>query len=144
MRHRSLIELVGLAVAVTFMLVGLVGFLPGLTTNLGDIAFAGHESEAELLGVFQVSVLHNVVHMLFGVAGLVLAMSPRGARNYLVGGGIVYLALFAVGAAVEMDSNANFVPVNAADNTLHLALGAAMLALGFTLARVRGLAPRAA
>ena len=37
------------------------------------LRFAGHGSGAYLFGVFQVSVLHNLVHLAFGVAGLVLA-----------------------------------------------------------------------
>ena len=44
-----------------------------VTTNSGDLMMAGHHFDAMLLGLFQVSVLHNVVHLLFGVAGLLLA-----------------------------------------------------------------------
>jgi hypothetical protein len=110
-----------------FLLVGVLGFMPGVTTD--GLAFAGHESTAELFGVFQVSVLHNLVHIAFGVAGLVLATSARGARIFLVGGGLVYLALFAYGLVV--DREADVVPVNAADNWLHLFLGVGLLALAF-------------
>ncbi len=41
-----------------------------VTTNSGDLMMAGHHSDAMLLGLFQVSVLHNVVHLLFGVGVL--------------------------------------------------------------------------
>jgi hypothetical protein len=95
--------------------------------------FAGHESEAELLGLFQVSVLHNIVHLLFGVAGLVLARSIGGARSFLIGGGIIYLVLWIYGLAIDHDSTANFVPLNDADNWLHFLLGAGMIALGLVL-----------
>jgi hypothetical protein len=94
------------------------------------LELAGHESGAELLGLFEVSVLHNVVHLLFGVAGLALARSESTARAYLLGGGVIYLLLFVYGLIIDMDSAANFVPVNDADNWLHLALGIGMLALG--------------
>ncbi len=124
------------AVGAIFLLVGIVGFIPGVTTNYDDLKFAGHESGAELLGVFQVSILHNLVHLAFGVAGLALARSWATARNFLVGGGVVYLVLWVYGLLVHQEStNANFVPVNDADNWLHLALGAVMLALGFGLGR---------
>jgi hypothetical protein len=69
---RSTLETAALAVGAVFLLVGVLGFIPGITTNYGDMTFAGHESGAELLGVFHVSILHNVVHLLFGVAGLAL------------------------------------------------------------------------
>ena len=121
-------------VGATFLLVGILGFVPGVTQQLGDISFAGHESEAELLGVFQVSILHNVVHLLFGVAGLAAARAFDTSRTFLVVGGIVYLALWLYGMAVERDSGANFVPMNTADNWLHFALGAGMVALGLALA----------
>ncbi|MGH7752579.1 MAG: DUF4383 domain-containing protein, partial [Gemmatimonadales bacterium] len=86
-----------------------------------------------LLGVFEISVLHNMVHLAFGLIGLGLARTISGARTYLVGGGIVYALLFVYGLSIYHDSSANFVPVNEADNWLHLALGAAMVVLGFVL-----------
>ena len=57
------------AVGVVFLLVGALGFIPGVTTDYDSMTFADHESGAELFGVFQVSVLHNIVHVLFGVGG---------------------------------------------------------------------------
>jgi hypothetical protein len=124
------------AVGAVFLLVGIVGFIPGVTTNYDDMMFAGHESGAELLGVFNVSILHNLVHLAFGIAGLTLARTRVTARNFLVVGGVVYLALWIYGLVVHGETtNANFVPLNEADNWLHLSLGAAMLALGFGLGR---------
>lgn len=96
---------------------------------------AGHESHAELLGILQVSILHNVVHLLFGVAGLVLARTPANARNYLIGGGAVYLVLWLYGLLIDKTSSANFVPVNVADDWLHFFLGVGMVALGVLLGR---------
>ncbi|MBB4689892.1 uncharacterized membrane protein YuzA (DUF378 family) [Actinoplanes abujensis] len=122
-------------VSVVFVLVGLAGFIPGVTTNYSDMTFAGHHSDAHLLGVFQVSVLHNIVHLLFGVAGLALARTASGARNFLIGGGAIYLVLWLYGLVVGQDSSANFVPVNNADDWLHLGLGLGMIALGLLLSR---------
>ena len=124
------------AVGAVFLLVGIAGFIPGLTTSYDDLKFAGHESGAELIGVFNVSILHNLVHLAFGIAGLVLARSWATARNFLVVGGVVYLALWLYGLVVHDEmTNANFVPLNDADNWLHLSLAALMLALGFGLGR---------
>jgi hypothetical protein len=80
-----------------------------------------------------VSILHNIVHLLFGVAGLALARSWDGARAYLLGGGAIYLVLWVYGLVVDHDSSANFVPLNDADNWLHLLLGLGMVALGLLL-----------
>jgi hypothetical protein len=121
----------------TFLLVGVLGFVPGVTTDYDSMEFAGHESGAQLLGIFEVSVLHNLVHVLFGVAGLALARTAASARAFLIGGGAVYLVLWLYGLLVDHDTSANFVPVNDADNWLHLVLGVGMVALGLLLGRGR-------
>ena len=118
-----------------FLLVGILGFIPGITTNFDEIQFAGHESEAMLLGIFQVSILHNIVHLLFGVAGLAMARSFAGAKSFLIGGGAIYLVLWIYGLLINKDSAANFVPLNTADDWLHFVLGAGMIALGVVLGK---------
>lgn len=131
-------------VAAVFVLVGVAGFIPGITTNYDDLTFAGHESEAELLGIFQVSVLHNIVHLLFGLVGLAAARSWNGARSYLIGGGVVYAVLFVYGLLIDHEEDANFVPVNDADNWLHLLLAVGMIGLGLALSKERDTGHRVA
>ena len=121
-----------------FLLVGVLGFIPGITTDYDSLAGAGHESHAKLLGIFQVSVLHNIVHLLFGAAGLAMARSASTARAFLVGGGAVYLVLWLYGLLVDKTSQANFVPLNTADDWLHFVLGLGMIALGVVLGRRPG------
>ena len=123
------------AVGAVFLLVGILGFVPGITTDIYPIEIAGHEGDAQLLGAFEVSVLHNVVHLLFGVAGLAMARSWSGARAFLIGGGAIYLVLWLYGLVIDKTSDANFVPLNTADDWLHFVLGLAMLLLGFVLGR---------
>ena len=116
-----------------FLLIGFLSFLPGVTANYGAMAFAGHESGARFLGVFQVSVVHNLVHVAFGVAGVVMARRFRSARMYLFGGGLVYAVLWAYGLLVGSHGSANVVPVNSADNWLHLVAAVGMIALAVVL-----------
>lgn len=122
-----------MVIGVIFLLVGILGFVPGITTNYDQLGFAGHESEAYLLGVFQVSALHNIVHLLFGIAGIAMARTHSGAFNYLLWGGIIYLVLFIYGLIVSPDSAANFVPLNSADNWLHIGLTIIMVGLALAL-----------
>ncbi|MEF3121250.1 DUF4383 domain-containing protein [Kocuria flava] len=129
--HRSPVQTAALLYGVVFLLVGVLGFVPGITTGYDSLQFAGHTSEAMLLGVFQVSILHNLVHLLYGIAGLALARSAGGARAYLRWGGAVYLLLWLYGLLIDKESAANFVPLNSADDWLHLALGVTMVALSF-------------
>jgi hypothetical protein len=124
-------------VGAIFLLVGILGFIPGITTDYDTMEFAGHESEAKLLGVFQVSILHNVVHLLFGVAGLVMARTWSSARTFLIGGGVIYLVLWLYGLLIDKEDEVNFIPVNSADDWLHLVLGAGMVAIGVLLGRRR-------
>ncbi|MGN7189695.1 MULTISPECIES: DUF4383 domain-containing protein [unclassified Curtobacterium] len=132
----SSVQKVALVVGIVFLLVGIAGFVPGLTS--GDLAGAGHGSMAMLLGIFQVSVLHNVVHLLFGVVGLLAANRASGSRMYLVIGGIVYFVLWIYGLFTAGHSTgANFVPLNNADNWLHLVLAVGMVALGIIFPRGR-------
>jgi hypothetical protein len=130
---RTPIQLAAGAVGAVFLLVGVLGFIPGVTTNYDQIEFAGHMSQAELLGIFQVSILHNIVHLLFGVAGLTMMRTAALSRQFLIGGGIIYAVLWIYGLLVDHDSDANFVPLNDADNWLHLGLAVGMIALGLAL-----------
>jgi hypothetical protein len=134
-RTRHPVQLAAMVVSVIFLLVGILGFIPGVTTNYERLEFAGHESGALLLGVFAVSVLHNIVHLAFGVVGLAMARTAAGARTYLVGGGVIYAVLWLYGLLIDHNSNANFVPVNNADNWLHFVLAIAMIGLGVLLGR---------
>ncbi len=131
---RTPVQLGALVVGVVFVLVGALGFVPGITSNYSDLSFMGHDSTAKLLGLFQVSVLHNFVHLLYGVAGIVAARTATASKGYLIGGGIIYLVLWIYGLIIDPMSGANFVPLNTADNWLHLGLGLGMIALGLILA----------
>ena len=135
MGDMTTVQKVATAVGAVFLLVGVAGFIPGITTNYDAMEFAGHDSGAKLLDLFQVSILHNIVHLLFGVAGLALARTFSGARNYLIGGGVIYLVLFVYGMVIDRTEDANFVPLNEADDYLHLVLGLAMVGLGAVLGR---------
>jgi uncharacterized protein DUF4383 len=135
-RDRSELQLASLIVGAVFLLVGILGFIPGITTNYGDMKFAGHESEAELLGIFQTSILHNIVHLAFGIAGIIASRTWDWSRLYLIGGGAIYLLLWLYGLLVGQESGANFVPTNTADDWLvHFLLGIVMIGTGYVLSR---------
>lgn len=131
MRERTTVQNLALLVGAAFLAVGVLGFVPGITTHYGDLSFGGHGGDAELLGIFAVSILHNLVHLAFGIVGIALAKAPDSAQTFLLGGGIVYLLVWLVGVI----GIGGFIPVNTADNWLHLVLGASMIALGSVAGR---------
>src|SRR5215210_2740764 len=132
---RDLLRTAAAVVGATFVLVGVLGFIPGITSSYSDLSFAGHESNAKLLGIFQVSILHNLVHVLFGVAGLALSRTRDGARTFLIGGGVIYLVLWLYGLVIGQESSANFVPVITAVDWLHFVLRLRMVELSYSLGR---------
>lgn len=133
----SPLRMASAVVGTAFLLVGILGFIPGITMNFDQMIFVGHESEARLLRIFQVNVLHNLVHLLFGVVGVIAARTTPWARAFLLYGGIIYLVLWLYGLVIDLDTAANFVSLNEADNWLHLGLGVAMVGLALALPRRR-------
>ena len=123
MNDRTLAQKLAWLFGATFLLVAVLGFVPGITTDLYDgLEFAGDDGTSELLGIFKVSILHNIVHLLFGV-GILLAATHSGALSYLLFGGIAYAAVFLLGVVGAGD----WIPVNSADNVLHAALTLGLL-----------------
>jgi Domain of unknown function (DUF4383) len=128
--ERDLLVTVARLFSIVFLLLGIIGFIPGITTDApGD--FAGEDSDAEILGIFNTSILHNLVHLLFGIVGLALSRTWDGARTFLIGGGVIYLALWVLGLV----GGADWLPTNDSDHWLHFVVGVVMLGAGFLLGR---------
>ena len=118
-------------VGAVFLVVGVLGFVPGITAHHGDLAAAGPESRAMLLGLFQVSVLHNAVHLLYGLTAFACSTTASAAHKYLVLGGMSYLVLAIIGLSWNINNQPNFIPVNGWDDALHAVLGFGMIGLGY-------------
>jgi hypothetical protein len=123
---RTLAQKLAWLFGIVFLLVGILGFIPGITVSSDQLAFAGEKSDAELLGLFQVSVLHNIAHLLFGV-GIIAARKHRTALQYLLYGGVLYLVLFVYGLIASEKGSENFLPTNNGDDVLHALLALALL-----------------
>ena len=131
-----MVQMAAMVIGAVFLLIGLAGFIPGITTGFDRLEWAGPHSGALLLDLFAVSVLHNTAHIAAGIAGLVLARAPGTARVYLVCGGVLCSALWLYGVLIDHRGPLNVVPVNGAVNWLHLGLAAAMLGSGLVLGRM--------
>jgi Domain of unknown function (DUF4383) len=136
--ERTPLQTAAMAVGGVFLVVGVLGFIPGITTDYDTMTFASDDSDAELLGIFEVNALHNIVHLLFGVVGLAAARAFDTSRLFLIGGGVIYAVLWIYGVIIDFDSGANFVSLNTADNWLHFVLAVGMIGLGVLLGRGAG------
>ena len=117
--------LVAFVAGAVFVLIGLLGF-----TVSGGHSAVGHEG-GQLLGLFQVNALHNIVHLTVGAVMIGASIAgPRAAKLVNIVVGAVYLLLFLVGLVIVGDTGANIIALNGADNGLHLVLGLALLGVG--------------
>lgn len=114
-----------------YLLIGLAGF--AVTTQTGFVNTEG----GLLLGIFAVNPLHNVAHLLIGALLLLCGISTvQAARNANVAIGGAYLLLGVVGLFL-ISSPLNLLALNAADNVLHFASAAVLLAVGLGAERSR-------
>jgi Domain of unknown function (DUF4383) len=126
---RSLAGLFGVA----FVVIGVLGFIPGVVSDYGELRWWRTGSGAELFGLFGTSVFHNLLYLGLGIVGLVAARSAAGSRAYLTGGGVLLVALGVYGLLIDRSGDANVIPVNRADDWLHLGLGVAMVYAGLAV-----------
>jgi len=116
-----------------FIVAGVLGFVPGIVRDYGELRWWKPDSGAQLFGVFQTSILHNLLSIVLGVVGLVAARRPATARSFLTGGGIVLFALCVYGLLIDRDSGWNFIPVDRTDDWLNIGLGLGMLYAGIAV-----------
>ena len=115
---KSLVQRVVPIIGGFYVLIGIVGFF---VTGFDN--FFGHSDESLL--IFHINPAHNVVHILIGVAGLLLGRTLAGARTY--------------GWLLAVGEDWDFLNINAADNGLHIAT--TLVGLAIALLPVRDAVP---
>ncbi|TFV67836.1 UNVERIFIED_ORG: DUF4383 domain-containing protein [Bacillus sp. AZ43] len=113
-RGKTVPEILALAFGAIYLLVGIVGFF---VTGFDD--FFAHDTNETLLG-FEINGMHNVVHIVIGLAGLLLGRTLSGARTYGWLLAVGYGAAFVYGL-IAMGETWDFLSINTADNVLHIA-----------------------
>ena len=115
---------VTLVYAVVFTAVGLSGFIPALLSPPADPAgLAVNSFHGHLLGMFPVNVLHNLVHLLFGLWAFFAYFSGRlASRGYLKSVAWIYAAFMIMGLIPGLDTMFGLVPLHGNDVWLHALL----------------------
>jgi hypothetical protein len=112
---------------VVYVLVGVLGFIPGMVTGSAP---AGMESASgNLLGIFPINAVHNIVHLLIGAALLYGATSRDAAVGVLRIVGVAYLIVGVLG--IISPNGFGLLPLGGADIGLHLGTGAILLLVSF-------------
>jgi hypothetical protein len=112
---------------VVFLIVGACGFIPGIY----DMGHMGRPEDAGVtmktmfgyeLGMFPMNALHSVVHILFGIWGILAARSLAGARSYFRVVAIIYALLTVLGFLPQTNTTFGMIPIYGNDVWLHLVL----------------------
>lgn len=125
-------QILAFAFGAIYLLVGIIGFfITGFENFFGNETPPDVHHEGETILWFMINPMHNVVHIVIGVAGLALARTLAGARTYGWLLAIGYGAAFVYGL-FALNEDWDFLNLNAADNWLHIltALVGLVMALG--------------
>src|SRR5688572_15003725 len=108
---------------VVFLLVGILGFVAtGMNMD------ANMDTAPKLLGLFPVNALHNIVHLAFGVWGLLAARTLAGATQFAKVAGGIYIVLTILGFIAP--TTFGLIPIGGNDIWLHAIIGIVLLYVG--------------
>lgn len=116
---------------VVFLLAGVSGFVPGLSPEHTHPDLAVTSGSRLALGLFPVNVLHDLVHLGFGVWGLLAARSIAGALAYARSVAVIYGLLTILGLIPATDTTFGLVPIYGNDIWLHAGLAIVAAYFGF-------------
>ena len=116
---------------IVFLIVGIGGFIPGITQPHDHPGLAVEAGSGMELGLFPVNVLHNIVHIAFGIWGLIAARTVGAARGYAKAVAIVYALLTVLGLIPATNTTFGLVPIYGHDIWLHALLAAVAGYFGF-------------
>ncbi|HJW26962.1 MAG TPA: DUF4383 domain-containing protein [Rhodocyclaceae bacterium] len=121
-----MLKRIAIAFGALFLLVGILGFVPGVTTGMED------GGAGRLFGVFAVDTMHNMVHMLTGIVAIACGLASEAAsRNYFRVFGILYALVAAMGFYYGREPLMGMMAHNMPDAVLHTAIAIVALLLGF-------------
>jgi hypothetical protein len=120
-----MVKRVALVFGIVFLLVGILGLV-----SSGGMEMGADPAPAMVLGMFGVNLLHNIVHLLFGVWGLVASRSFAGAKMYAQTAGVIYIVLAVLGFVAP--TTFGLIPIGGNDIWLHAVLGIVLAGVGFT------------
>ena len=115
-----MIRTFALVFGIIYVLVGVLGFIPGLNQHHADMpAIAVDSFYGRLLGLFPVNILHNVVHLIIGAWGILSSRSVDASRLFGKALAIIYGLLAVLGLISATNTMFGLVPIFGHDVWLH-------------------------
>lgn len=127
-----------LAFGIIYVAVGLVGFIPGLSSHPDHDKLVVDAGYGLLLGLFPINILHNVVHLLIGLLGLAAYRSFDTSRLYARGLAIAYILLAIMGLFPVLKTTFGLIPIFGHDIWLHAASALLAAYVGFVMQESQG------
>lgn len=118
---------------ILFLVIFASGVIPGLLQEPAatDPGMAMDQMYGRALGLFPVNLLHDGVHLIFGIWGILASRSFDGARNYARITAVIYAVFVVMGLVPGLDTTFGLVPLFSHDVWLHLILAAGAAYFGF-------------
>jgi len=122
-----------LVLGIVFLLAGASGFIPGLLHPVPADAppLSVATGYGLVMGLLPVNLLHNLVHILFGILGVVAFAGLFAPRVYAQIVAVTYGLLVVLGLFPATYTLFGLVPIYGNDVWLHLVLGGVAAYFGF-------------
>jgi hypothetical protein len=127
------VQTFALVAGIVFVLIGVAGFVPGLVTlhSAAEHQLAVGQGAGDLFGLFAINLLHNIVHIAFGVWGLLLSRNVDASIVYARSVAIIYAVFVIMGLVPQLDTAFGLVPLHGNDIWLHALIAAVATYFGF-------------
>lgn len=114
-------------IGILFLGIGILGFFPAMVEPpaVNDPALSVHASHGRLFGLFPVNIMHNLVHVAFGVWGIVSAKDFIASRTFCRANAIIYGLLAILGLFPVLNTMFGLMPIHGNDIWLHVLFAAA-------------------
>lgn len=121
-----------LILGIIYVLIGILGFIPGILAEPpASPSVTVDTLYGLLLGIFPVNLLHTIVHLITGVAGVLAYRTFSASRTFFKALAIVFAVLTIMGLIPGLNTTFGLIPLFGNDIWLHAITSAVGIYFGF-------------